>query len=35
MVEVSGATVTVDKYGIALSRVKTTTGLLLSGGANR
>jgi hypothetical protein len=34
MVEVTGATVTVDKYPMALIRVSTTTGLFLSGGAN-
>jgi hypothetical protein len=33
MVEVIGATVTVDKYGTALLRVRTTTGLFLFGGA--
>jgi hypothetical protein len=32
--DVIGATVTVDKYAIALSRVSTTTGRFLSGGAN-
>jgi hypothetical protein len=35
IVDVIGATVTVDKYATALSRVSTTTGLCLSGGANR
>jgi hypothetical protein len=35
MVEVIGATVAVDKYRRALSRVSTTTGLVLSGGAKR
>jgi hypothetical protein len=34
IVDVTGATVTVDRYGMALSRVSTTTGLFLSGGAN-
>ena len=34
-VEVIGATVAVDKYPRALSRVSTTTGLALSGGAKR
>ena len=34
MVDVIGATVTVERYAIALSRVSTTTGLFLSGGAN-
>jgi hypothetical protein len=34
IVDVIGATVTVDKYAMALSRVSTTTGLFLSGGAN-
>jgi len=34
MVEVMGATVTADKYAIALSRVSTTTGLCLSGRGN-
>ena len=31
---VIGATVTVDRYGTALSRVRMTTGRFLSGGAN-
>ncbi len=35
MVEVIGATVAVDKYRRALSRVSTTTGLALSGEAKR
>jgi hypothetical protein len=35
MLEVIGATVAVDKYGRALSRVSTTTGLALSGEAKR
>lgn len=35
MVEVMGATVAVERYRSALSRVITTTGLALSGGANR
>jgi hypothetical protein len=35
IVDVIGATVTVDKYPMALSRVRTTTGLRLSGAANR
>lgn len=35
IVEVIGATVMVDRYSTALSRVNTTTGLCLSGGANR
>jgi hypothetical protein len=34
IVEVTGATVTVDKYAMALSRVSTTAGLFLSGAAN-
>ncbi len=34
IVEVIGATVTVDKYAMAVSRDRTTTGLRLSGGAN-
>ncbi len=34
IVEVIGTTVTVDRYLTALSRVSTTTGLLLSGGVN-
>jgi len=34
MVDVMGATVTVDKYEMALPRVSTTTGRFLSGGAN-
>jgi hypothetical protein len=34
IVDVTGATVTVDRYGMALSRVSTRTGLFLSGGAN-
>jgi 3-methyladenine DNA glycosylase Mpg len=34
IVEVTGATVTVDKYAIALSRVSTRTGRFLSGEAN-
>jgi hypothetical protein len=34
MVEVTGATVTVDKYAIALIGVGTTTGLFLSGTAD-
>jgi len=34
IVDVIGATVTEDKYKTALSRVRTTTGRLLSGGAN-
>jgi hypothetical protein len=35
IVDVIGATVTVDRYPMALSRVNTTTGLFLSGRANR
>jgi hypothetical protein len=35
MLEVIGATVAVVKYRRALSRVNTTTGLALSGGAKR
>ena len=35
IVEVIGATVAVDRYRRALSRVRTTTGLALLGGANR
>jgi hypothetical protein len=35
MLDVIGATVTVDKYPSALSRVSTTTGLALSGAAKR
>lgn len=35
MAEVIGATVTDDKYGMALSRVRTTTGLCLSGEGKR
>jgi hypothetical protein len=35
IVEVTDATVAVDKYESALSRVNTTTGLFLSGGAKR
>jgi hypothetical protein len=35
MWEVIGATVAADKYLRALSRVSTTTGLALSGGAKR
>jgi hypothetical protein len=34
MVEVTGATVTVDKYAMALLRVSTSAGRFLSGGAN-
>ena len=34
IVEVIGATVTFDRYPIALLRVRTTTGRFLSGGAN-
>jgi len=34
MVEVTGATVTVDKYAMALLRVSTTAGRFLSGAAN-
>jgi hypothetical protein len=34
IVEVTGATVTVDKYAIALSRVSTRAGRFSSGGAN-
>src|SRR5271169_3809161 len=34
MVEVTGATVTVDKYAMALLRVSTRTGRFLSGAAN-
>lgn len=34
IVDVTGATVTVERCGIALSRVNTSTGLFLSGGAN-
>jgi len=33
IVVVIGATVTVDRYGTALLRVRTTTGRFLSGGA--
>ena len=35
MLDVIGATVAVDKYPSALSRVSTTTGLALSGEAKR
>jgi hypothetical protein len=34
IIEVTGATVTVDKYAMALLRVRTRTGRFLSGGAN-
>lgn len=33
IVDVIGATVAVERYEIALSRVRTSTGLVLSGGA--
>jgi hypothetical protein len=33
IVEVTGATVTVDRYAIALSRVSTSAGRFLSGAA--